>query len=116
MGISEEFGKRQVAIRMLQTVSKFLAGILTRAFNGPKPEYYKLLPMLCTNESNDFEPNLARDCAVTLAYLAQVIVPLNVLPSCLDAIVFSNMPSVLSRDEWSSLVVQIVEKGLNDES
>ena len=42
--------------------------------------------MLCTNESNDFEPNLARDCAVTLAYLAQVIVPLNVLPSCLDAI------------------------------
>ena len=42
--------------------------------------------MLCTNESNDFEPNLARDCAVTLAYLAQVIVPLKVLPSCLDAI------------------------------
>ena len=29
---------------------------------------------------------------------------------------FSNMPSVLSKDEWSSLVVQIVEKGLNDES
>ena len=26
------------------------------------------------------------------------------------------MPSVLSKDEWSSLVVQIVEKGLNDES
>ena len=67
-------------------VSKFLAGILTRAFSGPKPVYYKLLPMLCTNESNDFEPNLARDCAVTLAYLAQIIVPLNVLPSCLDAI------------------------------
>ena len=67
-------------------MSKFLAGILTRAFSGPKPEYYKLLPMLCTNESNDFEPNLARDCAVTLAYLAQVIVPLSVIPSCLDAI------------------------------
>ena len=29
---------------------------------------------------------------------------------------FSNMPSVLSKDGWSSLVVQIVEKGLNDES
>ena len=29
---------------------------------------------------------------------------------------FSNMPSVLSKDEWPSLVVQIVEKGLNDES
>ena len=42
--------------------------------------------MLCTNESNDFEPNLARDCAVTLAYLAQVIVPIEVIPSCLDAI------------------------------
>ena len=67
-------------------VSKFLSGILTRASNGPKPEYYKILPMLCTNESNDFEPNLARDCAVTLAYFAQVIVPLSVIPSCLDAI------------------------------
>ena len=42
--------------------------------------------MLCANESNDFEPNLARDCAVTLAYLAQVIVPIEVIPSCLDAI------------------------------
>lgn len=137
--ISEEFVKRQVAIRLLQTVSKFLAGIITRAFNGPKPEYYKLLPMLCTNESNDFEPNLARDCAVTLAYLAQVIVPLNVIPSCLDTIeqivdkssswkskaavlellqviVFSNMPSVLSSDEWPTLVVKIVEKGLMDDS
>lgn len=29
---------------------------------------------------------------------------------------FSNMPSVLSKDAWPSLVVQIVEKGLNDES
>ena len=29
---------------------------------------------------------------------------------------FSNMPSVLSTDEWPSLVVRIVEKGLNDES
>ena len=75
-----------LAIYLLISVAKFLAGILTRAFNGPKPEYFKLLPMLCTNESNDFEPNLARDCAVTLAYLAQVIVPIEVIPSCLDAI------------------------------
>ena len=68
------------------SVSKFLSGILSRSFYGPKPEYYKLLPMLCTNESNDFEPNLARDCAVTLAYFAQVIVPLSVIPSCLDTV------------------------------
>ena len=63
-----------------------MAGILSRAFSGPKPEFYKLLPMLCTNESNDFEPNLARDCAVTLAYFAQVIVPLSVIPTCFDSI------------------------------
>ena len=42
--------------------------------------------MLCTNESNDFEPNLARDCAVTLAYLAQVLVPIEVIPACLNSI------------------------------
>jgi len=137
--VSEELGKRQIAIRLLQTVAKFLAGILTRAFNGPKPEYFKLLPMLCANESNDFEPNLARDCAVTLAYLAQVIVPIEVIPSCLDAveqivdnstswkskaavlellqvIVFSNMPSILSKDQWPRQVVELVQKGLKDNS
>ena len=31
-------------------------------------------------------------------------------------IVFSNMPSVLSSDEWPTLVVKIVEKGLMDDS
>ena len=29
---------------------------------------------------------------------------------------FSNMPSVLSKDEWPALVVNIVEKGLIDDS
>ena len=31
-------------------------------------------------------------------------------------IVFSNMPSVLSKDEWPAMVVNIVEKGLIDDS
>ena len=28
---------------------------------------------------------------------------------------FSNMPSVLSRDEWPELVIKIVQKGLMDD-
>ena len=55
-----EYEKRQVAIRLLQTVSKFLAGSLHRAFNGVKPECFQLLEVLCINESNELEPSLAR--------------------------------------------------------
>ena len=41
-------------------MSKFLAGSLHRAFNGVKPECFQLLEVLCINESNELEPNLAR--------------------------------------------------------
>ena len=47
------------------TVSKFLAGSLHRAFNGVKPECFQLLEVLCINESNELEPNLAR-CVIKL--------------------------------------------------
>ena len=46
-------------------MSKFLAGSLHRAFNGVKPECFQLLEVLCINESNELEPNLAR-CVIKL--------------------------------------------------
>ena len=54
---------------------KFLTGSLMRAFNPPKPECFLLLPVLCANESSELEPNLSRDCSVTLACLAQSLLP-----------------------------------------
>jgi hypothetical protein len=59
---------------------------LLRDSIGIRPEYYKLLPMLCNHESNELEPHLARDCAVTLAFIAEAIMPLSVIPVCLESI------------------------------
>jgi hypothetical protein len=77
-----------------------LAGSLHRAFNGVKPEVYQLLEVLCINESNDVEPNLARDCTVTLAYLASAIVPPEIIPTCIDAVanVVENTASWKAKD------------------
>ena len=116
---------------MLQTVSKFLAGSLYRAFNGVKPECFQLLEVLCINESNELEPNLARDCTVTLAYFASTPLPREVVGDFLSAVevivsrsaswkaksaaldllqvsVFFNMPTILSNPEWVSRVMSVV--------
>merc|ERR1712049_43625 len=63
---SIEYEKRQVAIRLLQTTSKLITGILGYSFGGIKPIFFKLLPIFAINESSEFEPNLARDCKIVL--------------------------------------------------
>jgi len=129
--------EKQKAIRLLQAVCKCIGGCLVRDFRGVRPEYYKLLPMLCNHESNEIETHLAKDCIATLGYLAQAILPLHVIPTCLEAIsqvyksgswkarasvlellqvtVFLNMPSLLSDVTWVHQVMDVVENGLIDE-
>merc|ERR1719479_572908 len=93
--------------------------------------------MLCNHESNEMEPHLAKDCIFTLGYMAQAILPLSVIPACLEAIhqvsksgswkarasvlellqvtVFLNMPSLLSNVTWVHQVMDIVENALIDD-
>eukprot|EP00095_Tigriopus_kingsejongensis_P000186 maker-scaffold41_size498431-snap-gene-0.12 protein:Tk00186 transcript:maker-scaffold41_size498431-snap-gene-0.12-mRNA-1 annotation:"proteasome activator complex subunit 4" len=132
-----EYETRQIAIRLLQTTARFLNGSLTRAFNGAKPEVFKLLPVLCNNEANEFEPNLARDCKMTLATMASMIIPLETIPNLiagvkdvltlsswkancsalqvLEVSVFMNLPSLLSRPDWMGEIVEIATKSLESE-
>ena len=70
----------------LVAVCKCIGGCLVRDFQGIRAEYYKLLPMLCNHESNEIETHLAKDCIFTLGYMAQAILPLSVIPACLQAI------------------------------
>ena len=51
-----------------------------------KPECFQLLEVLCINESNELEPNLARDCTVTLAYFAFTILSREVIGDFLGAV------------------------------
>ena len=68
------------------SVCKCITGCLVRDFRGIRAEYYKLLPMLCNHDTNENEPHLARDCLFTLGYMAQSILPMGVIPACLEAI------------------------------
>jgi len=54
--------------------------------NGARPEYFKLLPAICNNVSNDFEPHLAFDCSNALAVLSATILPIEVIPAMLEAV------------------------------
>jgi len=110
---------------------------LVRDLRGIRPEYYKLLPILCIHESNELEPILAKECNMALGDIAQAIVPASVIPTCLEAIqqvykssswrarasvlellqvaVFVNMPSLLSNLNWVHQVMDVVEHSLIDE-
>ena len=67
-------------------VCKCIGGSLVRDLRGIRPEYYKLLPILCIHESNELEPILAKECNMALGDIAQAIVPASVIPTCLEAI------------------------------
>jgi len=98
---------------------------------------YQFLGMLCTNESSELEPDLARDCTVCLACLSSSLLPPKTLPACLDAVdqvadlpswraraavldflqvtTFNNLASVLSLQEQASRVTAVVTKLLKDD-
>ncbi len=68
--LQEKWERRQDGVRLLQTVCKLMAGVLVRNFYTTKPVLFRLLKLLCLNESSELEPDLARDCTVALSCLA----------------------------------------------
>ena len=59
---------------------------MVRDLRGIRPEYYKLLPILCIHESNELEPILAKECNMALGDIAQAMIPASVIPTALEAI------------------------------
>ena len=66
----KKWEERQDGVRLLQTVCKLTTNLVVRNLYPIKSEVFKLLPMLCLNESCELEPELSRDCTVALACLA----------------------------------------------
>ncbi len=95
--LDPEKEEKQKAIRLFQAVCKCIGGCLERDIRGIRPEYYKLLPMLCNQESNDIEVHLAKDCSYVLSQMAQCVLPKHVIPACLDA-----MSQVSKSESWRS--------------
>ena len=68
--LQKRWEERQAGVRLLQTVCKFVIGILSRNLYPLKPELFEFLPMLCLNESNELEPELAKDCTSALSVMS----------------------------------------------
>merc|ERR1719354_1038239 len=77
--LQRQWDERQAGMRLLQTVCKFMIGILSRNLYPIKAELFEFLPMLCLNESNELEPELARDCMSALSVMSGIILYLSIL-------------------------------------
>lgn len=110
--------------------------MLNRNTNGNIIEYFELLPFACRLERCENDVELAETCTSLLAMLSQGLT----LSPCMDAalnkieevsmmsswsarlavidvlqvLVFNNMPTVLSREEWVQKVQSIVLRLLED--
>merc|ERR1719383_1546674 len=91
--------ERQDGVRLLQTISKLTISLLVRNFYPIKPDLFKLLPMLCINESSELEPELARDCTVALAYLGGALLSPSVVPTAVDSVM-----EVATNQSWKAKV------------
>lgn len=111
-------------------------GVINRNTNGNIAEYFELLPFACRLERCEQDAELAETCTSLLAMISQALT----LESCMETalakideislmsswsarlavidvlqvLVFNNMPTVLSRDEWVQHVQQIVLRLLED--
>lgn len=82
-GVSEE---RKTAVRLMNTVCRWLIGHMGRCYNGVTPELYRLLPHLCQLESVDNDPELRSNCVASLALMSHALVLPERLPVLLEAI------------------------------
>lgn len=92
-----QWEERQDGVRLLQTVCRLTTSVIVLNFYPVKPILYRLLAMLCINESSELEPELARDCTTALANLAGALLPLEVVPSAVAAI-----DEVASQQSWKA--------------
>ena len=46
----------------------------------------RLLPVLCANDSNEMEPNVANDCQNCLAHLCHNLIPNDLMGEALDTV------------------------------
>jgi len=69
----EDEEERSCALRLLKTVSQWLAGMWSRTYGCHHEVQLQFLPFLCTYESNDVDKELARECSLALCFIAQTV-------------------------------------------
>ncbi len=78
--------ERSCSLRLLKTVSQWLAGMWSRTY-GCQPDVQLLfLPYLCTHESSDTDKELARECSLALCFIAQTVMRSSAIDIALNTI------------------------------
>ncbi|XP_049827617.1 proteasome activator complex subunit 4-like [Schistocerca gregaria] len=129
--------EKDVAIRLLKTVCRWLTGSLTRAVYGGVPEFFKFFHIVCLMENYDVDEELCKCCTSLLGMLAQTTTLPEYIPPAMESIsmasksnswqvrstcvefmqvfVFHNMPTILGNKCWADNVKEIVLRLLEDE-
>ncbi|XP_076166569.1 proteasome activator complex subunit 4 isoform X2 [Ptiloglossa arizonensis] len=128
---------REIAIRLLKTVCKWITNTVIRSQNGLQSEFYQIFPIMCQLENSETDEELTKLCKSTLAVLAQAFTLSHDMPIALEAIikmskhlswwarstclqflqvlVFHNMSIFLSNSTWVDCVKDLVLRLLEDE-
>lgn len=129
--------ERDVAIRLLKTVCKWITGSVSRAQCATVTEYYEFFPLVCLMSNYEADEELSKSCVTMLAMMGQAIALPQHVPvvlhsaskvsdsvswwarSCslefLQVFVFHNMAIVLSQEAWVHKVLDIVLRLLEDD-
>lgn len=136
--LQSDVDKDEKALRLLQTVSKWICSSLTHNLGLMKEHMLEFIPLLLQYEWYDRDPQLARDCQVSLSYISRSPFRVEALGrvlrmlqgilgtsswrtklSTLDflqAAVFNNFINLInSAPEVRGVVMDIVDLGLFDE-
>jgi proteasome activator subunit 4 len=76
-----------------------MIGILSRNLYPLKSELFELLPMLCLNESNELEPELARDCMSALSVMSGSLISPELVPLAVEGVT-----NVCKSQSWKAKV------------
>nr|CAD7425108.1 unnamed protein product [Timema monikensis] len=131
--------KQDTAIRLLKTAvdRRWITLCLSRTQYGALPEYYQFFPLVCLMESYDADEEVGKTCTAMLAQLSQAIILPHHVPAALSAIkkvsesvswcsrstcleflqvlVFHNMATFQSSDDWVNMMNSIVLRLLEDD-
>ncbi|XP_021936150.1 proteasome activator complex subunit 4B-like isoform X2 [Zootermopsis nevadensis] len=129
--------ERDMAIRLLKTVCKWVTGSVARVQYATTAEYYEFFPLVCLMSNYEADEELSKTCITMLALMGQALTLPQHIPvvlrsvskvsesaswwarsSCvefLQVFVFHNMATVLSKQVWAHEVVDIVLRLLEDD-
>jgi len=74
------------ALRLLQTLSKWISSSIASNLGPIKPHIFKLLPLLFGYEWYDSDPQIARDCQTTLSCISRTLCTSGLLPFLIEEV------------------------------